>query len=760
MDKDNLRPSINRIALLAIRLCNVSAAAVITQKEEKPIVIGFSGPALETTFLEQFSRKVIETSSYVSVDPRSTDMGSATGSVEFGAGVPLVSSSVTGALCVFNHAPKMLSTEEQSFLNLLAEQVIAQIEADQALGKITQNYENLVHSLEGVVWQADPQSFQFLFVSHGAEKLLGYPTEQWLKPDFWITHLHPEDRDSMVQIYKTLVAEKKAHDLEYRMIAANGRPVWVRDLVSVHSVNERAQLLNGLLIDITAQKESEIALKQSEERFRTLMEHTGDQFFLHDTRGRILDVNNASCKALGYSREELLNLTMFDITSSTPREELTSMWLQMIPGNSVSTEFMAARKNGTVFPVEVCLGVFHHNNEPFIVASVRDLSERKNLEAQLFQAQKMESVGRLAGGIAHDFNNLLQVIQGHATLLLGAEFLSDEMSDSVAEILSSTARATNLTRQLLTFSRKEAIRLREIDLNTVILGTNRMLTRILGEDIHLQVSLTPRIPNVRADQGMIEQILMNLATNSRDAMPEGGSLQISTREQQLSRPDREGKTDAETFICLSVKDTGCGIPSSDQGNIFEPFFTTKEVGKGTGLGLATVYGIMKQHKGWVEVQSEPGKGALFNLYFPALKPVAEPIAAPKPSSSYFTKHGSILLVEDDLNVRRLVALLLKRQGYKLIEVSSGTEALEIWASRKDEIDFLITDLIMPHGIGGKELAAQLNLEKPGLKIIFTSGYSTDSVSTQLQLREGVNFLPKPYSAAKLAEVVQTAFIKS
>jgi signal transduction histidine kinase len=390
----------------------------------------------------------------------------------------------------------------------------------------------------------------------------------------------------------------------------------------------------------------------------------------------------------------------------------------------------------------------------------RNRKERKNLEQQLLQAQKMESIGQLAGGVAHDFNNLLTVIQGHASLLLIRPDLDTQGQESVEQIALAAERAATLTRQLLTFSRKQVMQARCLDLNEVVGGVTKMLTRFLGEDVHLQVHYGSRSPYVQGDAGMIEQVLMNLAVNARDAMPRGGHLTIRTEDESVDADYVQLNPDSipGNYVCLSVSDTGCGIPPEILPRIFEPFFTTKEVGKGTGLGLATVYGIVHQHRGWVSVYSEVGQGTVFRIYLPSSKG-GENMRPANMEPEVRGGSETILLVEDEAPVRALVRNVLERHGYKVMEADSGRAALETW-SRYREAALVLTDMVMPGGMTGRELGQQLHSFNPVLPVIYTSGYSADVVGKDFELREGENFLQKPYTPRKLLLAVRQALDKA
>ena len=387
----------------------------------------------------------------------------------------------------------------------------------------------------------------------------------------------------------------------------------------------------------------------------------------------------------------------------------------------------------------------------------REIEERRQLEKQLLQAQKMEAVGQLSAGIAHDFNNLLMVINGNASLLLmcGPRDAS-EITEYAEQIVEAAERAASLTRQLLMFSRKQVIRPTPLDLNDVAANMTKLLQRLLGEDVALTSHYADRLPVILADAGMMEQILLNLAVNSRDAMPRGGRLTIATEAVRLEAEPAgpNAGTPAGAYVGLTVTDTGGGIAPENLAHIFEPFFTTKEAGKGTGLGLATVYGIVKQHQGRITVQSTVGKGTTFRLYFPVLAGAAPAKPAGPAATTLPRGTETILVVEDELIVRLSVGNMLQRFGYTVYTAASGVEALKVWREHRGEIQLLLTDIVMPDGVGGFELAGQLQAEMPGLKIIYTSGYSGDLADKRLTLVEGVNFLQKPYAPQILAAALR------
>jgi len=391
-----------------------------------------------------------------------------------------------------------------------------------------------------------------------------------------------------------------------------------------------------------------------------------------------------------------------------------------------------------------------------IVGCWTDITERKQLEEQLRQSQKMEAFGQLAGGVAHDFNNLLTIIQGYVCMLLTQEFPVEKRMANLAEIAKAADRAANLTRQLLTFSRRQLFQPRPVDLNEVITSTGQMLQRVMGESIMLKTEYSVDSVSIKADQNMLEQILINLAANARDAMPNGGELTVSTSACQIdsayAQQHRESRPGPH--ICMSVSDTGCGIAPENISRIFEPFFTTKDVGKGTGLGLASVYGIVKQHEGWIDVVSRQGKGTSFRIFFPA---ASLPAASESASSDIEPARGgkeTILVVEDEPGLRELFRITLQRHGYTVFTERSGASALRSWSTRLDQIDLLVTDIVMPDGVSGWELANSLQAEKPDLKAVYMSGHSTDANGHVFGAARDIQFLAKPFCPETLAKAVR------
>ncbi|MGA2658995.1 MAG: response regulator [Verrucomicrobiota bacterium] len=504
----------------------------------------------------------------------------------------------------------------------------------------------------------------------------------------------------------------------------------------------------------------ENALRLSEERFSKAFKASPIPLAIQSLRlEKYVDANLGFQKLTGYSRDELVDRTPQELSLWGDPSSGTAMLRTLQDQMSVRNMPCRLRtKSNQLREILLSVELFELEGEPFFLTIAQDVTEQLKLENQLRQAQKMEAVGPLAAGVAHDFNNIITVVQGHASLLLAAKPPESPDTGPLRTIAAAAERASKLVRQLLTFSRKQVIQMRPVTIQDTLSAVSDMLRRVLGEHIAVRVNAPPPPLWINADAGMMEQMLMNLAVNARDAMPQGGLLTISAEPVELS--PSLGQTDREAhpgrFVRIGVADTGCGIPPELLPRIFEPFFTTKPVGKGTGLGLATVYGIAKQHAGWVEVQSQPGQGSTFHIFIPA--GAAGPEPGPAPSTPSPSKGGdeTILVVEDEEEVRGYVTGVLKSYGYKVLSANSGKEALELRAEVKDKIHLLLTDMVMPGGLSGRQLADHLLAEDTALRVIYTSGYSPGVAGKDLSWLKGRDFLAKPYEPATLLQRVRTS----
>ncbi len=511
----------------------------------------------------------------------------------------------------------------------------------------------------------------------------------------------------------------------------------------------------------TVHARAEREMRASEDRFRRLFESAADALLVHDENGRILDVNRAACESLGYTRDQLKSLTVPEIEVGHSRESCVECWREVRGGGHVDREGIHRRADGSTFPVDLRLRSFQQGDEMLVFVMARDISQRKWAEAEharleegLRQAQKMESIGRLAGGIAHDFNNLLTAIGINAELALLDVPPSHPGHGRLAEIDKAVESAAKLTRQLLAFSRKQLIEPKIASVNAVVSDLQKMLHRLLGEDIELESMLAEPIGNVRIDTGQTEQVLVNLAVNARDAMPNGGKLTIETANVTIDDAYCRQHPDAMPgeYVVLSVSDNGSGMSAEVRQRIFEPFFTTKSQGRGTGLGLAMVYGAMRQNKGWIQVYSEVGQGTTFRLYFPRADGAVEPERAVA-TTDLVGGHESILLAEDDDSVREVAVKILLQLGYHVDAHASGEQALASALATSRPIDLLITDVVMP-GMTGRTLAERVAAAHPETQTLFTSGYTDNVIAHHGVLDAGIEFVSKPFRVETLARRVR------
>lgn len=571
--------------------------------------------------------------------------------------------------------------------------------------------------------------------------------------------VHPDDRDRVRAAVQRAIETRQTYAVDHRILRPNG---------TERIVSERADILTdpngvpvqmvGTVQDVTELKRAEQALQRSEKHFRSIIDTVQDLISLVDIGGVIRFASPSAGRTLGYTPEQLLDREVFDFIPPEEHAAVRTVLAQSLgePHQPIVLQHHFRHADGSWRMLESVGNLLASELTQAVVVNSRDITDRRRLEEQLRQSQKMEAIGQLAAGVAHDFNNLLTIIQGNASLMLGAPGLSGEDASAIRQVIEAAERAAGLTRQLLMFSRKQIMRLASLDLNEVVGNMTKMLQRILGEDISLRSEYSPNLPLIQADAGMLEQVLLNLAVNARDAMPAGGQLVVKTSVVTWGVQDLEQHPGASAgpHICLSVADTGCGITPENLPRIFDPFFTTKEVGKGTGLGLATVYGIVKQHHGWIEVTSEVAKGTAFQIYLPAVEGTSASRRVEGELRDLPRGTEVILVVEDESAVRQLVNNLLQRCGYAVLLAPSGVVALEVWKEHKNRIALLLTDMVMPDGISGLELASRLQADQPSLKTIYSSGYSATVGSKGPKLVEGVNFLQKPYSAHQLAKTVR------
>ncbi len=596
-----------------------------------------------------------------------------------------------------------------------------------------------------------------LFNSLSYQKVLGYSPEE-LRASSAFEQIHPDDRDRVKRAAEEARRTGIGKTLEYRLQHKNGS--W-RVLESTSSVISNANGEPEKLVivnrDITERKRAEEALRRSEADFRSLVEDAPYGIYRASVTGRLLQVNPALLRMLGYEQEQ--DLLRKDLATDVflHNGEYQRLTEHLTRTEEVKDMEMEWKKQDETPIIVRCSGRRindEHEAPACFEVFAEDVSEKRVLEKQLRMAQKMEAIGRLSGGIAHDFNNLLGVIIGYSRVLKKSLGPQNELSEHALEIEKAGQRAAAMTKQLLAFSRQQVMTPEVLNLNTLVTDMEKMLPRLLGEDIEVSLSLEPELGSVKADQSQIEQVIMNLAVNARDAMPEGGKLNIQTANAQmdLAYTRTHPGSRVGNYVCLSVTDTGTGMDPAILAHIFEPFFTTKERGKGTGLGLATVYGIVKQSNGYIWVESAPGKGASFQIYLPLHTGQASGEQKHSPTEKL---HGSekILLVEDSEPLKKLAQKFLEAAGFHVLSAGSGEEALEVAAHFGGTFDLLLTDVVMP-GMNGRVLAEQLSPRQPGMRVLYMSGYTDSFIAGHGVLEPGTHLLHKPFTDEVLVRKVR------
>ncbi|MBL9138138.1 MAG: PAS domain S-box protein [Verrucomicrobiales bacterium] len=604
--------------------------------------------------------------------------------------------------------------------------------------------------------QTDPQTGRLVRVNRKYCEITGYSEEELLQKRA-SEIIHPEDRRMDWDLFQRVVrGELKDYHIEKRYLRKDGSLAWVNvNLTVIRDDSGHPASTLATIEDITQRKSAE------EERARLVaaIEQAAETVVITDTNARIVYANPAFERTSGFNRQEVLGCNPRILRSGKHDAEFyRKLWNTLSRGEVWHGNLVNRRKDGTLYEEAATISPVRDAAGKTVnyVAIKLDVTRMKDLEAQFLQSQKLEAFGQLAGGIAHDFHNILASMMLNLELLRANPRLDAETQQGLEELEASARRAAALTRQLLVFSRRSVLALVPQRINDVIANLLKMLTRLIGEHIELNFQEGVALPAVQADAGMLEQVLVNLVVNSRDAMPGGGRIIIRTTDEQIETEEihpNAGRR-AGRFVCISVADTGCGMTAETLSHVFEPFFTTKELGKGTGLGLATVHGIVTQHQGWVEVESSVGHGSTFRVYLPALDREIATAKVEESSSSNPRGDETILVVEDEVGVRRPVVRLLRRLGYQVHEAGNGKEAMEIWQAHGDQVSLLLTDMVMPEGMTGLELASRLQAQKPSLKAIISSGYSADFLHNQVTEVPGIVCLAKPYGTSLLAQTVR------
>jgi two-component system cell cycle sensor histidine kinase/response regulator CckA len=667
---------------------------------------------------------------------------------------------VIGILSIQSYTRQAYSEADLETLQALADHcggALERIRAEEALRESEEHYRNLVEgSMQGIMIHQDSI---IQFANPALADTFGYSNPaELVGQNIWESLTAPEARAVLrARTEACLRGELIPIFHGWQGIRRDGTRIWIESGGSAISWKGRPAVL-AFFLDVSERTQAEEALRQSEERFSKAFQATPVSIAItNGSDGRFLDANDSFLQIFGFTRDDVVGCTAGELglwDKPEDRNQLSGL-LQNQPSIR-NLEWRFRTRSAEIKETLISVETIELDNAPCLLWIIHDLTERLRLESQLRHAQKLEAVGQLAAGVAHDFNNIMTIIQGHTSLLLSGSGLELDTADSLKEVSAAADRAANLTRQLLAFSRKQIMQLSALDLNQVVRHVAKMLRRLVGDEISLECSYGAGLPLVCADATMMEQTIVNLAVNARDAMPKGGKLAITSASIDIDEASAQRRPEARAgqFVCLTVADTGCGMDAVTLSKIFEPFFTTKEVGKGTGLGLSMVYGIVKQHQGWIEVTSEPGRGTTFNLFLPADQNPSGPLPKPSASLGIFGGTETILVVEDEPSLRDLVGQLLRRDGYKVIPAGTGSEALRLWEQHENEIDLLLTDMKMPGGISGQDLAARLQAAKPALKVIFTSGYSLEAADGDLVLQTGINFLSKPYQPAKLARMIR------
>lgn len=625
------------------------------------------------------------------------------------------------------------------------------------------DYQTLLEQIPAVTYiTALDETGGRLYISPQIETMLGFPSSEWLTdPQLWFRRIYPDDRKHVLMEFYKSHANGQPFQSEYRLIARDGHIVWVRDEGTVvRDESGHPCFIRGFMFDISELIQTKEAIQKSEAKFQTIFEGMAVGIALVNTDGRVMESNQALQKMLGYRVEELYGKVLNELAHLEDAAKDLDLHKKLIAGEKdhYQIEKRYIRKDGEVVWGRVNVSLAHGlgGGPSYTIHMVEDITEWKQLEMQFLQSQKMETVGQLAGGIAHDLNNLFTILSGYSQLSLLEINEDHPLRGNLQEIKRTTDRAAQLTHQLLAISRRQVVDMKVLNLNQLLKGLERMLSRIIGEDIELITRLAEELGRVKTDPGQIEQAILNLVVNARDAMPNGGRLIIETENVELDKSYARSHFNVTPgrYILLSVTDTGYGMSPEVKEKIFDPFFTTKGKGRGTGLGLSMVYGIVKQSGGYIWVYSEINQGTTFKIYLPWVDEEADDLSRQEETGDFPEGDETILLVEDDESLRSLAARVLRDQGYTVLEAANGDEAMGLARElAHKKIHLVLTDLVMPQ-MGGQELVEQFELLHPDTRILFISGYTDGIMIHQASLKPGTPFLQKPFSPMELARKVR------
>ncbi|MAT72195.1 MAG: hybrid sensor histidine kinase/response regulator [Planctomycetaceae bacterium] len=623
---------------------------------------------------------------------------------------------------------------------------------EERLRRSERRFRSLIEATAMIVWSAAPDGSVATDMTGWGDSsgMAAKETSGW----GWLEAVHPDDRAGAAERWQAAVDAQQPYRSEYRMQREDGQ--WRFIVARAAPIrDEQGAVVEwvGVCEDVTESKDAQQELMENERRYRALVENSWDGVLLVDEQRRFVDITPAGERILGYAKSELVGKSALEIVFPGELEASREKFAEVMNNPRVPFRFQREmqHRDGSSRWLEIsATSLLDEPSVRAIVANFRDITQQKLLEQQFLQAQKMEAVGRLAAGVAHDFNNLLTVINSYSEILLGEAALATPLREFVVEIDSAGKRAETLTRQLLTLSRQQVRQESVLDLNEVVAHAEAMIGRLIGEDVQMEIVLAPDLAAVKADAGQLEQVLLNLVVNARDAMPHGGRLRIETANVRRDDSNCDLPADGPSGDCVSlaVTDTGVGMDEATQAHVFEPFYTTKKVGQGTGLGLATVHSIVTQSGGQVDFQSQAGVGTTFTVCLPQVESQQEKPSAVEPPGEPLRGDETVLLVEDEGHVRLLVRRILASSGYSVLEASDGQAAIKILEETTRPVDLVISDVIMPQ-MGGRQLAEQIAKLRPACKVLLASGYTDDDL-----LRYGVEsreleFIRKPFTPAKL-----------